>query len=67
MKRKKSRLMVMALVTSLLLTACNNKENKSDTKAKKQVLNVTVSEEIPSLDTAKNDGWYVSARYAKHI
>lgn len=53
MKRKKSRLMVMALVTSLLLTACNNKENKSDTKAKKQVLNVTVSEEIPSLDTAK--------------
>lgn len=34
MKRKKSRLMVMALVTSLLLTACNNKENKSDTKAK---------------------------------
>ncbi|NUJ06908.1 peptide ABC transporter substrate-binding protein [Bacillus paranthracis] len=53
MKRKKSRLMVMALVTSLLLTACNNKENKSDTKVKKQVLNVTVSEEIPSLDTAK--------------
>lgn len=53
MKRKKSRLMVMALVTSILLTACNNKENKSDTKAKKQVLNVTVSEEIPSLDTAK--------------
>ena len=53
MKRKKSRLMVMALVTSLLLTACNNKENKSDTKAKKQVLNVTVSEEIPSLDIAK--------------
>ncbi|MDA1650733.1 peptide ABC transporter substrate-binding protein [Bacillus cereus group sp. TH160LC] len=53
MKRKKSHLMVMALVTSLLLTACNNKENKSDTEAKKQVLNVTVSEEIPSLDTAK--------------
>lgn len=45
--------MVMALVTSLLLTACNNKENKSDKEAKKQVLNVTVSEEIPSLDTAK--------------
>ncbi|PGD04512.1 peptide ABC transporter substrate-binding protein [Bacillus wiedmannii] len=45
--------MVMALVTSLLLTACNNKANKSDTEAKKQVLNVTVSEEIPSLDTAK--------------
>ncbi|MDJ1477360.1 peptide ABC transporter substrate-binding protein [Bacillus sp. LS15-K4] len=53
MKRKKSHLMVMALVTSLLLTACNNKVNKSDTEAKKQVLNVTVSEEIPSLDTAK--------------
>ncbi|PEU95879.1 peptide ABC transporter substrate-binding protein [Bacillus anthracis] len=53
MKRKKSHLMVMALVTSLLLTACNNKENKSDIEAKKQVLNVTVSEEIPSLDTAK--------------
>ncbi|WP_141545814.1 peptide ABC transporter substrate-binding protein [Bacillus wiedmannii] len=53
MKRKKSHLMVMALVTSLLLTACNNKANKSDTEAKKQVLNVTVSEEIPSLDTAK--------------
>ncbi|PFB59213.1 peptide ABC transporter substrate-binding protein [Bacillus cereus] len=53
MKLKKSHLMVMALVTSLLLTACNNKANKSDTEAKKQVLNVTVSEEIPSLDTAK--------------
>ncbi|PFS68147.1 peptide ABC transporter substrate-binding protein [Bacillus cereus] len=53
MKRKKSHLMVMALVTTLLLAACNNKENKSDTEAKKQVLNVTVSEEIPSLDTAK--------------
>ncbi|HFU6606650.1 peptide ABC transporter substrate-binding protein [Bacillus cereus group sp. BY5-1LC] len=53
MKRKKSHLMVMALVTSLLLTACNNKENKSDKEAKKQVLNVTVSEEIPSLNTAK--------------
>lgn len=45
--------MVMELVTTLLLTACNNKANKSDTEAKKQVLNVTVSEEIPSLDTAK--------------
>ncbi|WP_144610960.1 peptide ABC transporter substrate-binding protein [Bacillus cereus] len=53
MKRKRSHLMVMALVTSLLLTACNNKANKSETEAKKQVLNVTVSEEIPSLDTAK--------------
>ncbi|PEU80575.1 peptide ABC transporter substrate-binding protein [Bacillus cereus] len=53
MKRKKSHLMVMALVTSLLLAACNNKVNKSDAEAKKQVLNVTVSEEIPSLDTAK--------------
>ncbi|PIE93862.1 peptide ABC transporter substrate-binding protein [Bacillus fungorum] len=53
MKLKKSHLMVMALVTSLLLIACNNKANKSDTEAKKQVLNVTVSEEIPSLDTAK--------------
>ncbi|EJR31503.1 MULTISPECIES: peptide ABC transporter substrate-binding protein [Bacillus] len=53
MKRKKSHLIVMALVTTLLLTACNNKANKSDTEAKKQVLNVTVSEEIPSLDTAK--------------
>lgn len=53
MKRKKSHLMVMALVTSLLLTACNNKANKSDRDANKQVLNVTVSEEIPSLDTAK--------------
>ncbi|HDR6317942.1 TPA: peptide ABC transporter substrate-binding protein [Bacillus thuringiensis] len=53
MKRKKSHLMVMALVTTLLLTACNNKANKSETGAKEQVLNVTVSEEIPSLDTAK--------------
>ncbi|HDR3890921.1 TPA: peptide ABC transporter substrate-binding protein [Bacillus cereus] len=53
MKRKKSRLMVIALVTSLFLTACNNKANKSDAEAKKQVLNVTVSEEIPSLDTTK--------------
>ncbi|EJS02065.1 peptide ABC transporter substrate-binding protein [Bacillus mycoides] len=53
MKRKKSHLIVMALVTTLLLAACNNKANKSDTEAKKQVLNVTVSEEIPSLDTTK--------------
>ncbi|BCB36893.1 oligopeptide-binding protein oppA [Bacillus cereus] len=53
MKWKKSHLMVMALVISLLLIACNNKENKSDAESKKQVLNVTVSEEIPSLDTAK--------------
>ncbi|MGG0456727.1 peptide ABC transporter substrate-binding protein [Bacillus mycoides] len=53
MKRKKRRLMVMALVTSLFLTACNNKANKGDAEAKKQVLNVTVSEEIPSLDTTK--------------
>ncbi|HDR8242559.1 MULTISPECIES: peptide ABC transporter substrate-binding protein [Bacillus cereus group] len=53
MKRKKSHLMVMALVTSLLLTACNNKADKSDIEVKKQVLNVTVSEEIPSLDTVK--------------
>ncbi|PGV68231.1 peptide ABC transporter substrate-binding protein [Bacillus cereus] len=53
MKRKKSYLMVMALVTSVFLTACNNKANKSDVEANKQVLNVTVSEEIPSLDTAK--------------
>lgn len=45
--------MVMAIITSLFLTACNNKANKSDAEAKKQVLNVTVSEEIPSLDTAK--------------
>lgn len=34
MKRKKSHLIVMALVTTLLLTACNNKANKSDTEAK---------------------------------
>lgn len=27
--------MVMALVTSLLLTACNNKENRSDAEYKK--------------------------------
>ncbi|WP_144596476.1 peptide ABC transporter substrate-binding protein [Bacillus cereus] len=53
MKRKKSHLMVMALVTSLLLTACNNKADKSEIEVKKQVLNVTVSEEIPSLDTVK--------------
>ena len=53
MKLKKSHLMVMALVTTLLLTACDNKADKSETEVKKQVLNVTVSEEIPSLDTAK--------------
>ena len=34
MKRKKSHLMVMALVTSLLLTACNNKADKSDIEVK---------------------------------
>ena len=32
--KRKSHLMVMALVTSLLLTACNNKANKSDTEVK---------------------------------
>ncbi|MEC3456430.1 peptide ABC transporter substrate-binding protein [Bacillus thuringiensis] len=53
MKRKKSHLMVMALVTSLLLTACHNKADKSDIEVINQVLNVTVSEEIPSLDTVK--------------
>ena len=37
MKRKKSHLMVMALVTSLLLTACNNKENKSDKEEKTSI------------------------------
>ncbi len=34
MKRKKSHLMVMAIITSLFLTACNNKANKSDAEAK---------------------------------
>ncbi|HHT7190695.1 TPA: peptide ABC transporter substrate-binding protein [Bacillus cereus] len=53
MQRKKSHLIVMVLVTFLFLTACNNKTNKNDLRSKKQVLHVTVSEEIPSLDTAK--------------
>ncbi|KFN01403.1 peptide ABC transporter substrate-binding protein [Bacillus clarus] len=53
MKQRKSHLMVMLFVVSLLLSACNSKANKSNGEAQKQVLNVTVSEEIPSLDTAK--------------
>ncbi|WP_410982150.1 peptide ABC transporter substrate-binding protein [Bacillus cereus] len=52
MKQKNSRLLVITLVTSLILSACSA-ANKVNKEAQKQVLNVTVSEEIPSLDTAK--------------
>ncbi|MEH6978415.1 peptide ABC transporter substrate-binding protein, partial [Bacillus pseudomycoides] len=53
MKQKKSRLLVITLVTSLILSACSSTANKVNKETQKQVLNVTVSEEIPSLDTAK--------------
>ncbi|WIY62874.1 peptide ABC transporter substrate-binding protein [Bacillus arachidis] len=53
MKQKKSRLLAITLVTSLILSACSSKANKVNKEAQKQVLNVTVSEEIPSFDTAK--------------
>ncbi|WP_026592017.1 peptide ABC transporter substrate-binding protein [Bacillus sp. UNC437CL72CviS29] len=53
MKQKKSRLLAISLVTSLILSACSSKANKVNKEDQKQVLNVTVSEEIPSLDTAK--------------
>ncbi|PEK32348.1 peptide ABC transporter substrate-binding protein [Bacillus pseudomycoides] len=53
MKQKKSRLLVITLVTSLILSACSSTANKVNKEVQKQVLNVTVSEEIPSLDTAK--------------
>ncbi|MBY0598046.1 peptide ABC transporter substrate-binding protein [Bacillus bingmayongensis] len=53
MKQHETRLIVFILTTALLLTACSSKTVKTNEVAKKQVLNVTVSEEIPSLDTAK--------------
>ncbi|PEB53834.1 peptide ABC transporter substrate-binding protein [Bacillus pseudomycoides] len=53
MKQKKYRVLVSTLVISLILSACSSKANKSDKEGQKQALNVTISEEIPSLDTAK--------------
>src|SRR5690348_12614778 len=53
MKQKKSRLLIITLIISLILSACSSTANKIDKEPQKQVLNVTISEEIPSLDTAK--------------
>ncbi|WP_459501315.1 peptide ABC transporter substrate-binding protein [Bacillus sp. C1] len=53
MKQKKSRLLVITLIVPLILSACSSTANKVNKEDGKQVLNVTVSEEIPSLDTAK--------------
>ncbi|MEK0224618.1 peptide ABC transporter substrate-binding protein [Bacillus proteolyticus] len=53
MKQKKIGLLVCALITSSILSACSSKSNKTVNENQKQVLNLTISEEMPSLDTAK--------------
>ena len=51
----KGKLMMgVILATSLLISACSNNSSKPKEVSEKQVLNVTISEEIPSLDTAKS-------------
>ena len=51
----KERLLIgIILATSLLISACSNNSSKQKEVSEKQVLNVTISEEIPSLDTAKS-------------
>ncbi len=67
MKRKKSHLMVMALVTSLLLTACNNKANKSDTEVKKTSVKCNSIRRNSFSGHCENNGWYISPRYAEYI
>ena len=58
--------MVMALVTSLLLTACNNKANKSDTEVKTSVKCNSIRRNSFS-GHCENNGWYISPRYAEYI
>ncbi|PED94944.1 peptide ABC transporter substrate-binding protein [Bacillus toyonensis] len=56
MKKKKISLLVSTIITSLIFSACSNntnKTNKAEAGSQKQVLNLTIPEEIPSLDTAK--------------
>ncbi|HEK9104023.1 peptide ABC transporter substrate-binding protein [Bacillus pfraonensis] len=53
MKQHEKRSIAFILTIVLLLTACSSKAIKTNEAVKKQVLNVTVSEEIPSLDTVK--------------
>ncbi|PEA54158.1 peptide ABC transporter substrate-binding protein [Bacillus pseudomycoides] len=54
MKQHERLLIGIILATSLLISACSNDSSKSKEVSEKQVLNVTISEEIPSLDTAKS-------------
>ncbi|MEH6892002.1 peptide ABC transporter substrate-binding protein [Bacillus sp. JJ864] len=54
MKQHERLLIGIILATSLLISACSNPSSKSKEVSEKQVLNVTISEEIPSLDTAKS-------------
>lgn len=54
MKQHERLLIGIILATSLLISACSNDSSKQKEVSKKQVLNVTISEEIPSLDTAKS-------------
>lgn len=54
MKQHERLLIGIILASSLLISACSNHSSKSKEVSEKQVLNVTISEEIPSLDTAKS-------------
>ncbi|MEH7462434.1 peptide ABC transporter substrate-binding protein [Bacillus thuringiensis] len=54
MKQHERLLIGIILASSLLISACSNHSSKSKEISEKQVLNVTISEEIPSLDTAKS-------------
>ncbi|MGI2750186.1 peptide ABC transporter substrate-binding protein [Bacillus cytotoxicus] len=53
MKQEKSRLLMLTIMTFFILAACNKSEDKIHKEAQKQVLNVTIAEEMPSLDVAK--------------
>ncbi|MDM5188121.1 peptide ABC transporter substrate-binding protein [Bacillus sp. DX4.1] len=56
MKWQERLSMVIILAISLFVSACSNKkvDEKANERVEKQILNVTISEEIPSLDTAKS-------------
>lgn len=54
MKQHERLLMGIILATSILISACSNSSSKQKEVSEKQILNVTISEEIPSLDTAKS-------------
>ncbi|MGG2066067.1 peptide ABC transporter substrate-binding protein [Bacillus sp. S14(2024)] len=51
---KEKLMMGVILAASLLISACSNNSSKPKEVSEKQVLHVTISEEIPSLDTAKS-------------